>query len=99
MAENAVQQTLFVDISELAHRDSKTGIQRVVRGIVNALLEHGAPGYRVEFVHAALGQPYRHAHNYVSRIQGDSPPGIVDTIAEPRAGEIFLGVDFQSIVV
>ena len=93
------KSTLFVDISELVQRDSKTGIQRVVRSIVNVFLMHGAVDYRVEFIYASVGEPYRHAYRYIQQLRGIPEPTTVDVIADPQVGDIFLVLDFQSIVV
>ena len=99
MTKIEAQQILFVDISELVQRDSKTGIQRVVRSIVNALLVHGVDGYRVEFIHATKGGPYRYAHRYIHELRGIPCGEIVDAIVDPQAGDVFLGLDFQDTVV
>lgn len=58
---SACQQAIFVDISELAQRDVKTGIQRVTRGMVRALIEVAEPQYLVEPVFATTAsQGYAH---------------------------------------
>ena len=99
LSKAQLQYSFFVDISELVQRDSKTGIQRVVRSIVNGLLAHGVDGYQVEFVHAAKGEPYRYAHKYIQRLRGFPHAAIVDAEIDPQAGDIFLGLDFQDTVV
>ena len=99
MTNTVVQQILFVDISELAQHDSKTGIQRVVRSIVNVLLAQGVGGFRVEFIHAINGEPYRYAHKYIQALQRSPHPARTEDVVAPGAGDIFLGLDFQDTVV
>ena len=51
----AAPRQLFVDISALVQSDLKTGIQRVVRSILLALIDDPPPGYRIEPVYSNGG--------------------------------------------
>lgn len=63
---------LFVDITELALRKGRTGVQRVTREILRALLASPPAGYVVEPVCASADQPYRLTLAGYSR-EGGSP--------------------------
>lgn len=99
MAQAIHQPRLYVDVSELVLRDSKTGIQRVVRSIVHALLAHGVTGYQVEFVRATRSEPYRYAHKFLALLRGSPDVGVIDAFVHPEKGDIFLGLDFPDTVV
>lgn len=86
---------ILVDVSELVRRDAKSGIQRVVRSILDSLLRQPPEGFRIEPVYADPGQPYRYARTFTARFLGlaDSlpPNDPIDT----DAGDIFLGLDLS----
>ena len=85
---------LLVDISILIHCDEKTGIQRVVRGILINLLTHPPEGFRTEPIyHNAKGQ-YFYARCFSSRILQFSDTILQDSAVETYPGDIFLGLDF-----
>jgi glycosyltransferase involved in cell wall biosynthesis len=83
---------MLVDISELVQRDAKSGIQRVVRNVLSALLEKARAGYRVEPVYDAGGQ-YVYARNFTCRLLGIQDLVLDDDPIEVHAGDIFLGLD------
>jgi glycosyltransferase involved in cell wall biosynthesis len=90
---------LLVDVSELVQRDSKTGIQRVVRSILSELLRHPPEGYRIEPVYATIDQGYRYARRFTLRFLGCPELILIDDPIEFRAGDLFLGLDLQPQVV
>jgi len=90
---------LFIDISELVQRDARTGIQRVVRSILNELLENPPNGLQVKPVYASIDQGYRYASCFTLEFLNRPVDGIVDEPMEFCAGDIFLGLDLQSHVV
>jgi glycosyltransferase involved in cell wall biosynthesis len=93
---NAPRQ-LLVDISAMILDDLKTGIQRVVRSILLALINDPPAGFRVEPVYGN-GYPrrYRYARGYMLALLGlDSMPMEDDPI-EYQAGDIFLGLDLAA---
>lgn len=92
---------LFVDISELVCRDARTGIQRVVRSVLTCLLETGAGAYEVVPVYATMDQPgYRVASQFASQFSGKEDLGQkADEFIAYVAGDVFLGLDLQPVVV
>jgi len=93
------QRQLFVDISELAQRDAKSGIQRVVRSILKQWLDNPPLGYRVEPVYASTEVPgYKYAREYTLNFMG-CPTVLHDEPVSYQAGDIFFGLDFQPEVI
>ena len=84
---------LYVDITELALREGRTGVQRVTREILRALLDAPATGYQVQAVHAFPGQPYRLAKSFTSKLLGDSGHASPDASMAARSGDVLLGLD------
>lgn len=85
---------LFLDISALVQTDLKTGIQRVVRSIVNALLASTPPGYRIEPVYSlGQGRDYQHARQFMESWIEYPIPGNEDAPINVQPGDIFLGLD------
>ncbi len=66
---------LFVDITELHANDAKSGIQRVVRSVIQHLLLETDPGYRVELVYAAQPLGYKTAVAFTQKMFGGSGSG------------------------
>jgi len=94
------EKQLLVDISELAFRDHKTGIQRVVRSIVTELLANPPQGFKVELVYATPHEPgYRYATQFTQRFLGNPEKSVEDEFADLFDGDIFLGLDLQHHVV
>jgi glycosyltransferase involved in cell wall biosynthesis len=93
------RRQLLVDISELVRRDALTGIQRVVRNVLQELLAKPPAGYKIEPVYADLTQDYRYARAYTARLLGAPEPAIEDDLVEYTAGDAFLGLDFQPQIV
>jgi glycosyltransferase involved in cell wall biosynthesis len=97
---NKSQKQLLVDISELFQRDTKTGIQRVVRSIIAGLFAEPPDGYHVELVYTtpeAVG--YRYARSFAARLNNDSTPAGPDDWVVPYSGDIFLGLDLSYLVL
>ncbi len=91
---------LFVDISELVQRDSKTGIQRVVKNILNELLKNPPKHYKIEPIYAdEISQGYRYAHQFVSKFL-DIPQNVLfDKAIDFYEDDIFLGVDLNLTII
>lgn len=90
---------LFIDVSELVVRDARTGIQRVVRSILDECLKINC-GYEVIPVYATTKQlGYRVASKFINsqKYQHDNNPS--GELIDYQAGDIFLGLDFQPSVV
>lgn len=84
---------LFVDVTELALKAGQTGIQRVVREILRALLTSPPDGYRVEAVCAAPGLSYRYARTFARGLSPDSAVPGPDAPIQTQKGDVFLGLD------
>jgi glycosyltransferase involved in cell wall biosynthesis len=86
---------IYIDISELVHRDAGTGIQRVTRNILNELLICPPAGYEIKPVFATIANfGYRNAYQFLSKFN-KYPSKREDDPIEPIAGDIFLGLDLQ----
>lgn len=92
---------LYIDISELHERDSKSGIQRVVRSVIHHLSQWKAGTHRVELVYATEFQPYRLASKFKQRLLDPSVDAatVIDEVISPRDGDVFLALDFQDRIV
>lgn len=87
---------IFVDISELAQRDSKTGIQRVTRSILYELLINPPHGYLIEPIYGTIEKMgYRFAREFTRKLLGKTDPTGGDDFIDPQSGDIFLGLDLQ----
>lgn len=84
---------LFVDVSEIALKEGKTGIQRVAREILRALLVNPPAGYRVEAVRAAPGQRWCYARNFARGLDGGTDVPAADVAIRVQQGDVFLGLD------
>ena len=90
----APPRQLYVDISAMVHTDLKTGIQRVVRSILQALLANPPAGYRVEPVYSpGGGQQYRYARRHMQSMLKTPVHDLDDAPIEVRDGDMFLGLD------
>jgi glycosyltransferase involved in cell wall biosynthesis len=91
---------LLVDISYFVHHDAKSGIQRVVRNLLQEWTRNPPHGYRFEPVYASEnGGGYRYARAFM--LDFVQCPGIVmddDPICY-SAGDTFLGLDLGHLVV
>jgi glycosyltransferase involved in cell wall biosynthesis len=91
---------LLVDLSELVQRDSKTGIQRVVRSILSALLNDSPAGYEVRpvyFCNADL--VYKYADAFIRKFLYLPTLGVVDEVVNWSYHDVFFGLDYQREVV
>lgn len=89
---------LFVDVSELAQRDARSGIQRVVRAVLQALFKTPPEGFTVVPVYATTDQlGYRYASDLWRQFAPEAsiPEGYIDFCA----CDVFFGLDLQHHVV
>lgn len=94
------KKQLLVDVSELVQRDAKSGIQRVVRAILNQLLQNPPEGWVVEPVYATeSSHGYRYARSFTCAFLGIPSGWTEDAPIEAWAGDIFLGLDLQPNIV
>ncbi len=95
--ETIQPRQLLVDVSAIARHDLQTGIERVVRAQLNALLAAPPPGCRVEPVYLsqeAGAWHYRYAREYTQRLLGISATNLVDEAVDVEADDIFYSPDF-----
>ena len=96
-AQQASRQ-LFLDVSATCRTDLNTGIERVARALVLALLDSPPAGFRVEPVYLSNehGQwHYRYARRFSLKLLECPPDAQVDDVVEPRNGDIVLGLDLS----
>ncbi len=88
------EKTLFVDVSQLATVDSKSGIQRVVKSILNQLILKSPEGYRVEPVYSTIDMVgYRYAHGFMSDFLSTQNLHLTEKLIDFKQGDVFLGLD------
>jgi glycosyltransferase involved in cell wall biosynthesis len=86
---------LMLDISELCQRDAATGVQRVVRSYLKALLQTPPTGFRVVPVYATREEGYRYARRFTQRLLGINSQHLTDDHVQWQQGDIFFGLDMQ----
>lgn len=84
---------LYVDVTAIARHDLNTGIQRVVNGVLSALMQHPQTAYRIEPVRLQ-GESYRLATRFTLKLCGLPPLALPEAVVQPRAGDILLGLDW-----
>ncbi|MGQ9426883.1 glycosyltransferase [Gilvimarinus sp. F26214L] len=93
------RKQILVDVSELIQRDAGTGIQRVVRQIIERWLAEEVEGYRVEPVYALTdAEGYRYAKEFTLQFIG-CPDVLTDDPVSYRSGDVFVGLDLQPNVI
>lgn len=86
---------LMIDISALVHRDAKSGIQRVIRGILRELLEHPPPDTDVRPIYYD-GARYRYANAFAaSFFTGARFRDAADEIVDFCQDDIYLALDLN----
>lgn len=89
---------LFLDITATCSHDLRTGIERVARAIVLALLESPPAGYRVEPVYISnAGNTWHHrfARNYTLGLLNCPSEVLTDEPIDPMNGDVMLGLDLS----
>ena len=82
---------MLIDVTAIVRDDIKTGIERVTRSVVKALLERPPDGYRVEPVYDAGGH-YAYARRFTLGLLGAEAADLQDAPIEAGAGDVFLGL-------
>ncbi|WP_145562655.1 glycosyltransferase [Yersinia canariae] len=91
---------LFIDISELVQCDAKSGIQRVVKELLQQLLLNPPKGFSVEPVYAtATSDGYIYARKFTCEFLNISSDWVEDEKIDTWAGDLFLGLDLQPFIV
>ncbi len=93
MAVPGVTSQWLVDISHLFVRDVGTGIQRVVRHVLDELLTKPPTGYRVEPVYLGDDGIFRYARSYCQRRYFKAETLPPDDVVEFTSGDVYLGLD------
>ncbi|MBJ9027110.1 glycosyltransferase [Citrobacter braakii] len=94
------KRKLFIDISELIQRDAKSGIQRVVREVINNLLIKSPKDYNVELVYATNDSDgFFNARKYGCKILNIPDHWAEDNPIDYYPGDVFLGLDLQPEIV
>lgn len=87
---------LLLDVSELVRHDAKTGIQRVVRSILQEWLNNPPSSYEVRLVHANTEKiGYYYADRFTQHFLGHPPPSDADAPIDYSQGDIFFALDMQ----
>jgi len=89
----------LVDISQLTVSDAGTGIQRVVRHVLDELFVSPPAGYRVEPVYLDKDGAFHYARSYCAGryFPGETLP--VDEVVEFSVGDVYLGLDLGAHLV
>ncbi|MDR3569729.1 MAG: glycosyltransferase family 1 protein [Syntrophobacteraceae bacterium] len=92
------RRQLLVDVSVTVQNDARTGIQRVVRAILNQLLNHRPAGFFVCPVFATRKIGYRYVRDFPGVVfdRGDHGDGAA---VEVEPGDIFLGLDLGAHIL
>lgn len=96
--EKRPAKRLFLDVTATCSHDLKTGIERVARAIMMALLESPPEGYRIEPVYLSetggLWQ-HRYARNYTLSLLNCSTDALTNDPVDPQNGDILLTLDIS----
>jgi glycosyltransferase involved in cell wall biosynthesis len=87
---------LLIDVTELAVTDSKSGIQRVVRGILGQFLKSPPAGFRVEPVRCSPQNQWVYARDLSRNLLGiEAEASELEPVVEAGSGDIFLALDLN----
>lgn len=95
--EKLTPRQLLVDVSAISRNDLQTGIERVVRAQLYALLQNPPAGFRVEPVYLSFEEGawhYRYAREYVRRLLAIETTALEDEVVDVRANDVFYSPDF-----
>jgi glycosyltransferase involved in cell wall biosynthesis len=91
---------LFIDVSELIERDARTGIQRVVKSVLNEAFDNPPKQYEVIPVYANNMEPgYRVATKLLNQFKGIHTPCHQDRMIDFNCGDVFLGLDLAAHII
>ena len=93
--EQQVPKQILVDISNIIRGDNKTGIQRVVRAIIEHLSKNTPIGYEVKLVFATKKFGFRYApKDFLSTVTKSELSQA--NLVRCRPGDIFFGLDLNA---
>jgi glycosyltransferase involved in cell wall biosynthesis len=84
----------LIDVSSIAEKDIRTGVQRVVRNILMHWLASAPKGIRIEPVRFSNGR-YRYARRYTLDLLGLKNASLADDAVEAARGDVFVGLDWN----
>jgi glycosyltransferase involved in cell wall biosynthesis len=88
---------IYVDVSAMIRVDLRTGIQRVVRALLLALIESPPTGYLFEPVYLSDSGGvwhWRYARNFMLSLMSCPTGWLLDEPVDMQPGDQFLGLDF-----
>ena len=83
----------LIDVTELQQRDSRTGIQRVVRSLLIALMAEPPSGFVALPVYFDGDGRYRYANRFLETFMGHET--VPDELVDFGAADVYLGLDFN----
>lgn len=90
------RRQLLLDISVLVGLDSRTGVQRVVRSVLNSLLNNPPEGWLIEAIYAKPGKTgYYYAREFSDKLFGLNSPWHRDEPVRVWPGDVFCGLDLS----
>jgi glycosyltransferase involved in cell wall biosynthesis len=87
------QAQLLLDVSELVRTDARSGIQRVVRSVLQELLSRTDLDWRVEPVYTTGDGTYRYARKFTCEFLGCPDTTLEDDLIDVGTGDVFIGLD------
>ncbi|MDD3343430.1 MAG: glycosyltransferase family 1 protein [Sulfurospirillaceae bacterium] len=90
-----LQRQFLIDISELVHRDAKSGIQRVVRSILKELLDNPVATYVTIPIYFD-GMQYRYANNFIAQWKGGADEKLIDFPVTFSPKDIYFSLDLNA---
>ena len=96
-----LERQLLIDVSEVRSNDAATGVQRVVRSYLQALLHSPPKDFQVIPVYATREEGYRYAWQMAHQYGVELPEGLSQQALEDQApihwqrGDIFFALDMQ----
>jgi glycosyltransferase involved in cell wall biosynthesis len=94
----AAGRRLLVDVSGVARFDARSGVQRVVRGVLGELLRSPREGCEVIPVRAGRWIGYRYAGSYAEQL-GPASTGAPSGKVRARRGDAFFGLDLATNIL
>ena len=93
------KKSIFIDVSELFHRDSQTGVQRVVRSIAKEMQKDYQSQYSVYTVYAdTMMIGYKYTFKFLESVNNEQRRLDGENI-DFKKGDIFLGLDLVPHIV
>lgn len=86
-------QRWLVDVSSIAEKDIRTGVQRVVRNILTYWLKSPPAGVQIAPVRFVRGR-YRHARHYAFDLLGRTERHLPEDAIDAVNGDVFFGLDW-----